>query len=75
MTVVASSGDSPRRVDDESHEQTRNQTRARKSDNPAGVDPENHTPVDSAPVTRAQADTNGSTRNALSSGHGEFYEC
>lgn len=65
----------PGRVDDKGHQQTGDQTCARKGNNPASVDPKDHAPVDGAPITRAQANTDGSTRNALRSRHGKFCKC
>ena len=54
-----------RSVEDNGHEQTRNQTSAGQGDDPTHVDPGYHAPVDTPPCTVTETDTDGSTTDAL----------
>lgn len=57
-----------RREGDETHEDTRDQTSDRNSDDPTKVDPGNHAPVNGTPVTVAETDTDDSSSDALGGG-------
>lgn len=57
-----------RSVDDNAHQATRNNTSAGEGDDPATVDPEDHTPVNGPPGSRAETDTDSGTRDTLSGG-------
>lgn len=59
-----------RSIDDQAHKYPRQDTCDWERDDPTTVDPSDHTPIDCPPITRAQADTDGSTGNTLSSGDG-----
>lgn len=54
-----------RRVEDDTSQATRNDTSARKGDDPAKVDPGDHAPVDGPPRTSAETDTDSRTRDTL----------
>lgn len=61
---------SPRRgVDDEAHDAAGDDGSRWQSDDPAGIRPGNHPPVDSLDVARAQTDTDGGADDALGRGH------
>lgn len=59
-------------VGDETHQTTRDETSGGHSDEPTHVNPGNHAPVDSAPVTVAETDADDSTGDTLSGGDGKF---
>ena len=54
-----------RAVDDETHENARDETSHGHRDEPAEVDPRDHPPVDCPPVAVAEADTYNGTGDAL----------
>lgn len=60
-----------RSVDDYAHQATRNDTGDREGNDPASIDPENHSPVDRLDITCAKTNTNGGTDNALGGGDGQ----
>lgn len=70
---MLSQGHAPSRcIDDDAHQTPRNDTGDGQGDDPAEVDPPDHTPVDGPPGAGAQTDTDGGTANALSGGDGKF---
>ena len=62
-----------RSIDDDSHEAARDNACNRKSDDSAHVNPRNHSPVDSSPVTVAKSDADGCASNTLGGGYWKFY--
>lgn len=56
-------------VDDDTHEDTGNDTSNWEGNEPTGVAPSNHSPVDGPEITVAKSDTNDGTDNALSGGN------
>ena len=52
-------------VEDDTHQASRHQTRARQGDKPAHVDPGDHAPVDSPPGAITEADTNRGASDTL----------
>lgn len=71
--MVLNLGHRPARsVDNEAHENTRDNTSAREGDEPPEVNPGNHTPVDSPPITIAETNAHSSTGDALCGRNGEL---
>lgn len=60
-----------RGINDDTHEAARNDTSNREGDDPAGVAPGNHAPVESPDITVAESDTHDGTDDALGSGDGK----
>ena len=61
-----------RSVDDNTSQATRDDTCDGEGNDPTTVDPGNHAPVDGAPGTGTETDTDSGTSNALSGGDGEL---
>lgn len=61
-----------RGIDDDTTDDAGDDTGDGESDDPAHVDPGNHSPVDRAPSTRAETNTNRGTSDALSGRDGEL---
>ena len=62
-----------RSIDNDTTDTARDDARDRKCDDPAHVNPSDHAPVDRAPCTRAETDTDGGTGDTLGGGHGELW--
>lgn len=63
-----------RGVSDGTHEAAGNDTGSGHGDDPTKVDPDNHAPVDRAPVAVAETDTDNGTSDALGGGDGKFWQ-
>lgn len=57
---------------DETHENTRDQTSSRDGNDPSKIDPGDHAPVDSTPVTVAETNTDNGTSDTLGGGDGKL---
>lgn len=60
-------------IDDDSHQAARDDTGDRQGNNPASIDPGNHTPVDGPPGARAETHTDSGSGNTLRSRDGKLY--
>lgn len=62
------------RIQDEPHKAPRDDTRAGQSQDPASVDPSDHSPVKRPPVAITETNSDDSARNALRSRYRELYK-
>ena len=69
IVVIVSTRVAPARsIDNDAREAPRDNTGNGESEDPATVDPSYHAPVDGAPGSRAETDSDGGTGDALGSG-------